>query len=193
MRVLALSPHTDDIELGCGGYLTKLHEEGHEIDVVAFSDGDQEGIYDEHKMSVQTINACSLREPIFPVRSIGMYRRDILEYLCRLNYDLVFIPSLSDVHQDHRVIHEEGVRAFSKRCNLLAYELPWNCRCFNPNYFVTLKYKHLHGKLKMLECYKSQKHREYFDMNFIEGLARVRGQQIKTEFAEAFEVITWID
>jgi LmbE family N-acetylglucosaminyl deacetylase len=191
--VLALSPHTDDIELGCGGYLTKLHEAGHEIDVVAFSDGNQEGILCEYQASLGLINACSLWSPIFPVRSLALYRKDILDYLVKLTHDLVLIPSVSDVHQDHRVIHEEGVRAFSKRCRVLAYELPWNCRSFTPNYFVSLQYKHVHGKMKMLECYESQKNREYFDLNFIEGLARMRGQQIKTQFAEAFEVITWID
>jgi hypothetical protein len=31
--------------------------------------------------------------------------------------------------------------------------------------------------------------RSYFTWEFIEGLARVRGVQVKSEYAEAFEVI----
>ena len=34
-KVLALAPHTDDIELGCGGLLSK-YKDGAEIDAIAF-------------------------------------------------------------------------------------------------------------------------------------------------------------
>ncbi|GAF99758.1 unnamed protein product, partial [marine sediment metagenome] len=36
-NALALSPHTDDAELGCGGFLTRLKEEGIGIFIVNFS------------------------------------------------------------------------------------------------------------------------------------------------------------
>jgi LmbE family N-acetylglucosaminyl deacetylase len=110
------------------------------------------------------------------------------------NYDLVLIPSKSDIHQDHKVIYEEGVRAFSKHCNVLSYDLPWNCRGFEPNYFVELGPYEMKEKWNMIGCYKSQLElkRPYFDRQFIRGSARMRGQQIGAEFAEAFEVVTWI-
>ena len=41
--------------------------------------------------------------------------------------------------------------------------------------------------------YKSQGFRNYKSQSFIEGLARVRGTQVGCEFAEAFELIRWID
>jgi len=37
-KVLALAPHTDDVELGCGGFLSKLKKQGVVIDVVVFSE-----------------------------------------------------------------------------------------------------------------------------------------------------------
>ncbi|HDI02676.1 MAG TPA: PIG-L family deacetylase, partial [Candidatus Aenigmarchaeota archaeon] len=37
MKVLLLSPHTDDVELGAGGTVAKLLEEGHELYWVVFS------------------------------------------------------------------------------------------------------------------------------------------------------------
>lgn len=36
-RVLVLAPHTDDGEFGCGGTITKLINEGHEVYYAAFS------------------------------------------------------------------------------------------------------------------------------------------------------------
>ena len=37
-KVLALAPHTDDVELGCGGYLSKLTKNKVVVDVIAFSE-----------------------------------------------------------------------------------------------------------------------------------------------------------
>ena len=36
-KALVLSPHTDDAELGCGGTIAKLIEEGWAVDVIYFS------------------------------------------------------------------------------------------------------------------------------------------------------------
>lgn len=197
MRVLALSPHTDDIELGCGGYLNKLHEQGHEIEVVVFSDCSTHWdlpLRQECKDSMQIIG---VKPHIFDFESRKFNRKEVLDLLItyRHLFDLVIIPSGYDVHQDHQIVHNEAVRAFSRDCSVIGYELSWNCRGFKPNYFVTLMEKHIIGKLKMLDCYKSQikLHRPYFDPELIRGQARNRGLQIKHEYAEAFEVITWIE
>lgn len=198
MKVLALSPHTDDIELGCGGYLSKLHEQGHEIICLVFSDCSSE--WGHLPLRLECANSLS---HISNQINIGDYqvrkfdRQLVLDTMIsfRDEYspDLVLLPSVVDVHQDHRVIYEEGVRAFSRNCNVLSYELAWNCRGFKPTYYVELKEDHILNKLKMLSCYKSQiaLHRPYFDEELIRGFARVRGLQVKKLFAESFEVITW--
>ncbi|MGB8891286.1 MAG: PIG-L family deacetylase, partial [Methanoregula sp.] len=36
-KVLVISPHTDDGELGCGGSIAKFIEEGYEVTYVALS------------------------------------------------------------------------------------------------------------------------------------------------------------
>ena len=36
-KILVISPHTDDGELGCGGSIAKFIEEGDEVDYVALS------------------------------------------------------------------------------------------------------------------------------------------------------------
>ncbi len=56
---------------------------------------------------------------------------------------------------------------------------------------MTLNQRHLDAKWRALQLYESQlvKGRPYFQKDFIEGLARLRGVQVKAELAEAFEVI----
>jgi hypothetical protein len=47
-------------------------------------------------------------------------------------------------------------------------------------------------KVEALKEYKSQAHRAYANEEFIKSLARVRGVQINTNYAEAFEILRWI-
>jgi LmbE family N-acetylglucosaminyl deacetylase len=83
------------------------------------------------------------------------------------------------------------MRAF-KTVTLFGYELPWNHFQFATRVFVSVTPKHMEMKLKALTSYVSQieKNRSYFDPEIIKSLARVRGLQQGTEFAEAFELVT---
>jgi LmbE family N-acetylglucosaminyl deacetylase len=131
----------------------------------------------------------------YPVREFPLHRQDILEELVRLEKDikpeLIFLPSPNDTHQDHLVIAHEGFRAF-KRASLLGYEIPWNNLTFNTNAFVFLEDKDLQKKIDALKCYKSQLDRFYASEDSVRSLARTRGTQIGTTYAEVFEVIRWI-
>ena len=195
-RVLAISPHTDDVELGCGGYLSVLKGRGADITVVAMSrEYNGKDLEGEFKKSCEVIGVSNILGD-FQVRDFKKDRQVLLDSLINLRKEikpnLVLIPSVSDIHQDHKVIYEEGVRAFSKHCKVLSYELPWNCRGFNPNFYVPLKSKDVENKLAMLDCYKSQMDRQYFGRGYIDAQLRLRGLQINKPYAETFEVVTWI-
>ena len=105
-----------------------------------------------------------------------------------ISIDLVFIPSLHDIHQDHTTIAQEGLRAF-KNTNILGYELIWNNLTFNTQCFVRLEERHIDAKVESLKAYKSQGARDYLSKDFIYSLARARGVQAGCTYAEAFEVI----
>lgn len=65
----------------------------------------------------------------FAVRKLSYSRQDVLEELVRLNRSLqpqmVFCPTLGDLHQDHSVVAQEALRAFKTK-TILGYEVPWN-------------------------------------------------------------------
>jgi N-acetylglucosamine malate deacetylase 1 len=127
----------------------------------------------------------------YEVREFPQARQSILEELVKLQKnigpDLVFIPSINDVHQDHQVIHQEGMRAF-KHCSLAGYELPWNNFSFSCQYFNRIEEAQIQKKIEALQAYATQAHRHYMQEDFIRSLARVRGVQCNAPFAEAFEL-----
>ena len=100
---------------------------------------------------------------------------------------MVLLPAASDVHQDHQVIHQEGIRAF-KNTTFAGYELPWNNFSFHTNFFIRLSENEMQKKVNALKKYESQSHRNYMKEDFIRSLAKVRGVQANAEYAEAFEV-----
>ena len=93
---------------------------------------------------------------------------------------------------DHQVVSNEMLRAF--RCSVLGYESPYNNYSFKPVYYERLEEKHLYKKKELVNMYKSQKAKgdDYFTEKAIYGLARVRGLQIKTKYAEAFECYRFV-
>ncbi len=204
MKILALAPHPDDIELSCGASLNKLISEGNEVYYVVFSpclvslpEGFEENtLYTELENAAKVIGIPSqnIIKFNFPVREFPRYRQEILEELVKigrnLNPDLVFLPNSNDLHQDHKTIFEEGMRAF-KRKKILGYELLWNNDNFRSNFFIKLTKEQIETKKRALKEFKSQSFRGYFDDEFLFGLARVRGVQCGSEYAEAFELIRW--
>ena len=204
-KILILAPHPDDAEFGLGGTIARLKEMGKEVHVAVFSNCEKstpEGfevgaIEKEMYNSFEYLNIPKEHQHVFnfEVREFPSKRQEILETLIVLRKefqpDLVFLPSSSDVHQDHKTISEEGVRAF-KHTNLLGYEMPWNNFGFTSFMYVRLDKQHLDTKIGALNCYETQKHRSYSNVDFVMSLAKIRGIQIQKEYAESFQLIRFI-
>ena len=204
-RVLVLAPHTDDGELGCGGTISRMVEEGREVYYAAFSTAAESvpppfppNILEKEVREgtkVLGIPAANLLVYKYRVRHLPDMRQEILEELVRMKREIdpatVFLPSAQDLHQDHQTIHIEGLRAF-KTVTVLGYELPWNNLSFDYRHFCVLTRAHVQTKVAALRCYQSQQHRPYTQEDFIWSWARTRGGQIMVEYAEAFDVLRWV-
>lgn len=203
-RVLVLSPHIDDAEIGCGATISKFINEGKEVFYVAFSLAKQSiskgfsknstKIENKNSMRVLGIERKNLIILNYAVRNFPEFRQNILEDMVKLkiniNPDLIFTPSSYDIHQDHNVIYTESYRAF-KHISILGYELIQNTQKFNNNMFISINIDNLKKKIKSIQEYKSQKHKLYMNSKIIESLALIRGVQSNNKFAESFEVIRW--
>lgn len=203
--ILILAPHTDDGEFGCGASIAKFIEQSKRVYYAAFSLSEESipPIFPKNILESEVKDATkelgikpeNLLLYKYKVRHFAYHRQEILEDLVKLNKnikpDLVFMPCLYDLHQDHSTIAMEGLRAF-KRTSILGYEIPWNNINFATQCFITFDEKHLNKKLKALNCYNSQKERFYASAEFIKSLAITRGTQIEVKYAEVFEVVRWI-
>lgn len=204
-RALVLAPHTDDGELGAGGTIAKLVDAGVEVFYAAFSTAEQSVPAGLPKDILQKeVRAATTQLGIknnnliiynYEVRKLNFFRQEILENLIELRRDiqpdLVLMPSLQDVHQDHATVSQEGLRAF-KSTTLLGYELVWNNLDFRTSLFVSLSSSCLEKKYQALREYESQAAKTYMSREFIFSLAKVRGVQIGKEYAESFEVVRWL-
>ena len=89
MNVLVLAPHTDDGELGCGGTIARLIDEGHTIWYAAFSICEEsvpegfpkDALEKEVKLATQSlgIKPENLILKKYPVRKFNTFRQEIFE------------------------------------------------------------------------------------------------------------------
>jgi N-acetylglucosamine malate deacetylase 1 len=200
-RVLVLAPHTDDGEFGCGGTMARLVEAGADVRYVAFSTATKslpdgfppDTLAQEVREATAELGLPedNLTVHDFEVRTFPERRQEILELLIALweewQPDAVLQPSHHDIHQDHQVVAQEGLRAF-KRTTILGYEIPWNNFNFDYQAYFALEQPHLERKVAALAKYASQQHRRYADPEYIWNIARTHGINVNREYAEVFEV-----
>jgi LmbE family N-acetylglucosaminyl deacetylase len=201
-KILFLGPHTDD-EMACSGTLCKFMEEGSQIFVAVFSFCEESVppkfpkniLHTEFNeaMNILKINPDNIFKYNFKVRYFPRDRQEILEKLIllknKIKPDLILLPALVDIHQDHHIIAKEGIRAFNKISSIFGYEIPCNMSNFNGTGFIEIKDKHLQTKIKSLNCYKSQKNKPYTKKEFVKSFVKMRGVQSGVKMAETFEII----
>ena len=148
-------------------------------------------IDDESLIRKGTIKKLSLMQDMIQCVGEAENGEDGIKLVEQLHPDLVFAPSLHDIHQDHATVASEALRAF-KKTSILGYEEPWNNLTFNNQVFVTLQEHHVRAKAKAFACYESQRGRPYADEGFFLSLAHCHGIQIGRDYAEVFETVRWI-
>jgi len=200
-RVLVVSAHTDDMELGAGGTVRQLLEKGIHVKSLVFSDCrksvdtkkyPEDILARECKTAAKHLGLEDLTIHQFPVREFPSRRQEILEAIYAVRkedkYDLVLTHWIGDLHQDHRVVAEETNRAFMKTdTTVLAYEVPGNCPGFTPHVFIPMTEEEVKLKVEMLQSYESQvAKRGYFEINAIKSLMGYQGNHVGEKYAEAF-------
>lgn len=200
-KVLVLSAHTDDMEVGAGATVRMLIENGVSVKSVVFSDCKKSVDTSKHpvdilrkecKAAAQHMGINDLVILGLPVRELPAYRQDILETIYSLrqdsDFDLVFTTWQGDLHQDHKVVAEETIRAFMKTdVSVLSYEIPGNSPGFTPQVFVSLTEEDVEKKIEMMHLYKSQVERKgYFRINAVKSVMGYQGHHIGAPYAEAF-------
>lgn len=129
-KVLILAPHPDDEVFGCGGAAALLQQRGAAIDVVVLTDGAGFSADEQRQAITQTrqaeTNAALAVLGLHPAQFWGIPDRSLVydeAWTQRIasqlqGVDLVFAPSLSEVHPDHAATGRAvlaGVQSLIKR------------------------------------------------------------------------------
>lgn len=200
LRILALSPHTDDAEFGAGASIARWVAEGAEVTIVAFSacersipDGySPDALRLEFAQAAEALGVTQAECLDFDVRTMPERRQAILDEMLRLRREfepnIVLCPSRADTHQDHATIAAEAVRAF-RGVTTLGYVLPWNCPSVNVTTWRQVHAANVARKIAALKCYASQSSRPYATEDAVTAHVRLAGLQAGVRFAEPFETI----
>lgn len=201
-KIIVLSPHPEDGEIGCGGIIQKFIKNGSECWYVVFTIAEdsthppykKDAQHDEMMRSVLSLgfNKSKIIKKNWKVRTFSYHRQEILDFMIQLKNkikpDIIFCHSTFDIHQDHNVICQEAIRAF-KLSTILGYELPWNLLKSQNNIFFEISKNQANIKAKALSNYESRSYRPYLKKEKILTVMSYRGLQIEKDYAEAFEGI----
>jgi len=200
--ILVIGAHTDDIEMMCGGTIVKFLDSNKEVHYTTFSFANKslpKGYpKDTTREEASNATAClgvhtlNLNMYDYEVRDFPNYRQEILEDLVRLRKeiqpDLVITHNANDTHQDHKTVSDETYRAFKQTASIWGYESFKNNRVFNNDLYVKLDLQQIEQKIQAISKYESQIIK-YDNRDAVKSLARFRGSQINSPYAECFEVM----
>jgi LmbE family N-acetylglucosaminyl deacetylase len=192
-RTLLISPHSDDIELGAGGTVSRLLRDRCEIRWVVVGQPEESRLL-EQRAVFEDLGVANFEFYGYGDRFLELDRGEILDRLDAerdtFQPDLVIGPP-NDLHQDHRTVFNEMSRAFRTSGSLICYE-PWMNQSFSPQFYVSIEAADLAAKQAMVGRYTTQNNKVYTDVEYLRCRAVLRGAQCDSEFAEAFEIVRWI-
>ena len=197
VSVLFLGAHSDDIELGCGGTVLSLLEQGQELDVhwVVFS-STPDRRFEAEKSADAFLKGAHRKEIIVKDFKDGFFpyvgaeiKNSFEELKRRVNPDIVFTHYRHDLHQDHRVISELTWNTFRDHL-ILEYEIiKYDGDVGSPNCFVHLSEEICAKKNRIiLDNFITQQSHPWFSEDSFLALQRLRGVESNApgKLAEAF-------
>lgn len=194
-QVLLLGAHCDDLAIGAGGTLLTVcrSRPGLRVSALVLTGGGTGRETEERaalaafcpkaELSVQVLDLPDGRVPAHWERA----KLALEELRAGSDPDLILGPSAHDHHQDHRALATLVPTAFRDHL-VFGYEiLKWDGDLAQPQAYLPLTAEVLADKVALLaEHYPSQAGRSWFDAESFSGLARIRGVQCHTRYAEAF-------
>jgi LmbE family N-acetylglucosaminyl deacetylase len=198
VNVLAIGAHPDDIELGCGGLITKAARGGHSVYMCTITrgaaSGDPDQRTDELMRSAKYIGAAGVKIGDFEDTKLRVDDRlinFIESYIDVVRPDLILTHYHGDIHHDHRAVATATQEAGRFDSNILAYEIPLT-RNFDPKVYYDIS-DVIDDKVKLIRIYWSQRSKLYTKANAIKALAEFRALQSRlntsVDYVEAFDVL----
>lgn len=194
MSILAIGAHPDDIELGCGGSLLKLSQQGASIRAIVFSKGRRGNLTSDDRRketlnALKTIGISDVHVYDFEDTCLWKHTNELIavieEHVAAITPDRVYTMFQHDRHQDHRAVYEASAIACRSVRQILGYETPSSYPNFGPTVFEGIE-DQLEAKVAALKCHISQGARLYMQEEKIRSASHFRGVQVDHGPSEGF-------
>ena len=197
VRLLAIGAHPDDAEIGCGGTILRLIDDG-AISAICWVVLTGEATRaEEARSSAEALLEAApeklilqrgFRDGFLPYQ--GAEVKGFFEEIKRdFSPDLILTHQRHDLHQDHRTTCELTWNTFRDHL-ILEYEVPkYDGDMGQPNVFVTLEDDVCARKIEhLMTHFGTQVPKRWFKQDLFSGLMRLRGMECNspTSYAEAF-------
>jgi len=196
MNIVGVGAHPDDIEIGAGGSIALHRAKGHTVHFIVVTSGgelsDESRRQRECERAAEILDVDNLHFLDYTDTEVAYHGElvkridDILE---AVDADRVYIHSEKDTHQDHRNAALASIAAARNVDEVLSFESPSTRSSFAPQYYSPLPESVLDRKIEAIRAHESQSQKKYLEAEAMQGLARFRGRQANTRYAEAFQVI----
>ncbi len=220
-NVLIVSAHPDDEAIGAGGSLFKHMKKGDSIfwlitthmnESVGFSTvqikkRNQEVAKVAKILAMKKVFHLPIPTMTLSDEVLNNYVPQIGKIISEVKPEVIYLPNRSDAHTDHQLTFQmviSNTKTF--RHPYLKKVLMYEClsetefapalseKVFLPNFYVDIS-KEFKSKEKLLLIYASEMGQHPFPRSIrnVEALATLRGATAGVEYAEAFQIIRWID
>lgn len=201
MKIVAITPHPDDLEIACAGTLKKFQDQGAEIISIVTvkpsaevnSERDEDIVLEELKNSY-TLSQFELRVLDTDLHTNGrpnlVCNNNTMTELSELidSCDLAIIPNPQDFHQDHRTTYELAWPLLQRRAREVwtmdSWPYCYQYKTNTANMYVGIDWEF---KQSLLQCYSS-----YITENKLRQIrnwSRVHGDKSGNPDAEAFTLL----
>lgn len=195
-RVLAFGAHPDDIEVGAGGLLARLVEEGAAVTMAVVSIPNNMDVRRKEAHAGAAAIGASLRfvfdERPCRVEDIPMHElvRRLDQLVADVRPDLVITHCQNDLHWDHGLVHRATVSSLRRTpCDLLAFlsspEMNAQSRSIG-QCFADISMS-IDTKIEAIKAHESQLPK--LDLESSRDLARAMGRISGFAYAECYEVL----
>lgn len=221
MKVVVISAHPDDEVIGAGGTLLKHKKNGDEIYWIIItnvleSHGFSKERIDSRQLEIEKVakEFGFLKTIKLDFPTMSLTPADLPNLIVKISNsfksilpEVIYVMNRSDAHSDHRVTFD-AVMACTKsfRHPYVKKVLMYECisetefapalpeKIFQPNYYVDISL-FMKKKLEIMSYYPSEIDEHPFPRSYrnIEALAVFRGASVGVEYAEAFQLIKFID
>ncbi len=199
-RLMFIGAHPDDIELGCGAFISHVLAKT-EVLCVTLSDNQKNpalsNLVKEHynSMAVLGVPKDHVILKDFVTRRFPQERQEILEFLYSLSNsyhpDMVFVHTQADIHQDHSTTNEEALRTF-RGTSVLGFDVLRSSFGFFPNFLVEVDKADVECKLAALAEYKTYTDKYYFNPDITRATLIRHGALAERPYAEGFDILRLI-